>query len=754
MALSPLSLRAAGLSLLLATAALSSLHAQETTETLAPARLADVDPYIGVDWAGEVFPGALVPFGMVKLGPDMISFAGKPGKSGYLSAGLIEGFSHLHLSGAAGKYGNILVMPVSGPVHWGQLATPRDRESAQPGLFETHLPQGDIDVALTATRRVGMHRYRFARGGDTHITLDLDHLLTKSTKAEGQRFLGGTLTAISDHEITGVGHYTGGWNEGGPYTVYFDAVIDQHGHTSLIAGNRQAQSGSLSVDGDAPLAASFDLSLPGGTTVLMKVGVSFISVVQARHTITQEAPGWNFDAIVSQARQKWRSALSAIDLPMAPSTRRHQFYTALYHTMIMPSDLTEENAKWMPRGRFFGDFYTLWDLFRTSFPLYGLITPSVETAMIASLIEDYQHDGYLPDGRSGQSIGRTQGGSNADVVIADAWLQHLPGLDFKTAYDAVLKDAEIEPPTPRQEGRGGLTLYKRLGYVPSSVERAGSRTVEYSYDDFAAAELACGLHHPAVANRLARRADNWTHLWDNSLTVHGITGFIRPKKANGAWAAADMTKRGTWPDFFYEGDLWTYSLYAPQDVARLIDLSGGRDAFVKRLDFLFDHYLFDMTNEPGFLIPMLYHWAGRPDKTADRVHEYLEKWFEDTRGGLPANDDSGAMSSWYVFETLGLYPVAGQDLFLISTPTFPLAVIHLGSGHNLRLKTEGWDAGGINRYIQKATWNGHPLAQSWLRGDQLRQGGTLTLTLGATPGAWGQHTPPPSLSDHGGVFCR
>lgn len=747
-------LRGICLTLLLMTVEIPPLHAQGETQALVPARLSDVDPYIGVDWAGEVFPGALVPFGMVKLGPDMISHDGKSGKSGYLSAGLIEGFSHLHLTGAAGKYGNILVMPVSGRVQWGHLASARNRESARPGLFETHLTKGDIDVALTATRRVGIHRYRFIKGGDLHITLNLEHILTKSMKAEGQRFLGGTITAVSDHEITGIGHYAGGWNEGGPYTVYFDAVIDHHGRTSIIADNRQAHSGSFNLDRDATLGGSFDLKGPDDTAVMMKVGISFVSIAQAKRSIAEEAPGWNFDSIVRQAEEKWLVALSSIDLPMAPYSKRHQFYTALYHTMIMPSDLTGENAKWMPKGQFFDDFYTLWDLFRTSFPLYGLIAQKAESAMISSLIEDYQHDGYLPDGRSGQSIGRTQGGSNADVVIADAWLQHLPNVDFKTAYEAVLKDAEVEPHNPRQEGRGGLTLYNKLGYVPSTIERAGSRTVEYSYDDFAVAELACGLHHPDVANRFVLRADNWTHLWDPSLTVMGVSGFIRPKKENGEWDAPDMTKRGSWTDFFYEDDLWTYSLYAPQDVARLIALSGGSTAFVKRLDVLFSHYLFDMTNEPGFLIPMLYYWAGRPDRTADIIHEYLEKWFEDTRGGLPANDDSGAMSSWYVFQTLGLYPVAGQDLFLISTPTFPQAVIHLSNGQTLHLKADGWDAGGINRYIQQATWNGKLITQSWLRGDVLRRGGTLVVKLGSVPGVWGRNTPPPSLSEHKGVFCQ
>ena len=194
-------------------------------------------------------------------------------------------------------------------------------------------------------------------------------------------------------------------------------------------------------------------------------------------------------------------------------------------------------------------------------------------------------------------------------------------------------------------------------------------------------------------------AGNWANLWDASWQQEGVSGFLRPRNADGSWAPQYLVRRGTWPDFYYEGDLWTYSIYAPQDVRKLVQLSGGNEAFVKRLDALFDGLHFDITNEPGFLIPDLYLWAGRPDRTADRLLTYLHKAFKDSRDGIPGNDDSGAMSSWYAFQSMGFYPNAGQDVYLIGTPSYPRVDIDLGGGHIFTIIADNLDGRSVNRYI-------------------------------------------------------
>ncbi|MBY8828019.1 GH92 family glycosyl hydrolase [Hephaestia mangrovi] len=707
--------------------------------------VAEVDPFIGVDWGGGAFVGAAVPFGMVKLGPDMESFDGVPTKFGYRSAGRILGFSHTHLSGAAGKYGNIRVMPASGPLDMTDLASPRSAESDAPGYYTSKLTRPDVRAELTADARAGVHRYTFLSARPAHLTVRIDQMLSKSPGPEDQRFLGGSVHLASRHEIDGMGRYAGGWNMGGEYRVYFALVTDRDasGVRSWTGGAPSAGK-DVTVSGDHPLGAVLDFGAHAGQTVTARVGLSFVSIHQARHNALAAA---GFDATRAAATARWRRALAPITVDGGTPAQRRELYTALYHVMLLPTDRTGENPNWQSGEPYYDDYYTLWDTFRSQWPLLTLIAPDRSRDMVRSLIDIYRHDGWLPDGRSGNINGRTQGGSNADVVIADAFVKGLRGIDYRTALQAVLKDATVSPENPQKEGRGGLPDYLGKGYISTRYERAGSRTVEYAYDDYAIAELACGLGRDDLARAFAKRAGNWANLWDRSLSVEGVSGFLRPRNPDGSWAAPYLVERGTWPDFMYEADIWTYSLYAPQDVARLIGLSGGKAGFIKRLDTLFDHGHFDMGNEPGFLIPMLYHWAGRPDLSVDRIIAYRERDFTDRRAGIPGNDDAGAMSSWLIFQMLGFYPVAGQDVYLIGSPVFPRSTIDLGEGKRLTILAEGLGSDTTARYVQSAELNGKPLDRAWFRQSEIADGGTLRLHMGSAPSTWGTATPPPSLSD-------
>jgi predicted alpha-1,2-mannosidase len=714
----------------------------------------DVDPFIGVDWGGETFVGAAVPFGMVKVGPDMETFDGLPSGSGYLSSGRILGFSHLHLSGASGKYGNILVAPLTGPLDIGAIKSPRVREVNHPGYYAATLTRYQVRVELTATRRVAFHIYTFPASQAAHVVVDVAHCLDKGNGAESQHFLGGHLRVVSNREAEGVGRYAGGWNEGGEYRVYFDIVFDTEadGADTWSAG-ALTSAREASVDGDRPLGAAFDFHTRAGQRIQMKVGISFISTEQARRNIDEEIPGWNFAGVRHAAADRWDQALSKIQIHGGTEAKRMEFSTAMYHAMLLPSDRTGENPGWQSPEPYYDDYYTVWDTFRTFYPMLRLIAPERERDMIRSLIDIYRHTGYMPDARSGNTNGRTQGGSNADVVVADAFVKGLKGIDYPTAFQAMVKDATVPPADPQKEGRGGLRDYNDEGYVTLADERSGTRTVEYAYDDFAIAELACGLGHPAQADAFAARARDWENLWDSNLALEGFKGFLRPRNPDGSWAAPNLLPRGSWHDFLYEDDLWTYSLYAPQDVRRLIELAGGNEMFVRRLDNMFYRQHFDMTNEPGFLIPMLYDWAGRPDLAAEAITELLEKFFTDQRTGLPGNDDAGAMSSWFVFQSLGFYPNAGQDVYLIGTPSFPEAQIDLGAGKTLRIVARNLDSGHLNRFIQSATLNGKPLDTAWFRQAQIANGATLVLTMSSAPSAWGTTAPPPSMPDRGQPFC-
>jgi predicted alpha-1,2-mannosidase len=713
-----------------------------------------VYPFLGVDWGGNTFVGAALPFGMVKLGPDMENFDSRPSGFGYMSGGRILGFSHLHLSGASGKYGNILVAPVTGPLDISDIKSPRTEEINHPGYYAARLTRYNVKAELTSTRRVGFHRYTFPVSEQAHLTVNIAHCLNKGTGSESQRFLGGDVHLLSDHEAEGVGRYAGGWNKGGEYRVYFYMVLDTPASAARTwTGSELSSAKEVSISEDQPLGVTFDFRTHANQVIQAKVGISFVSTQQARMNVQQEIPAWSLETVRRAAVDNWNQSLSRIQLHGETESKRIQFYTAMYHTMLMPSDRTGENPLWKSDEPYYDDYYAIWDTYRSSGPLLTLIAPDRQRDLIRSLIDIYRHTGYMPDARSGNDNGRTQGGSNANVVIADAYVKGLTGIDYPTAFEAMLKDASVPPSNPQKEGRGGILDYNAKGYVTLADERSGSRTVEYAYDDFSIAEVACGLNHSEEASLFATRAHNWENLWDKDLTAEGFKGFLRPRNADGSWAPPNLLVRGTWPDFFYEGDLWTYSLYAPQDVRKLIALAGGNETFVRRLDNIFYRKHFDVTNEPGFLIPVLYNWAGRPDKTADVMNALLEKAFTDQRSGIPGNDDSGAMSSWFIFNSLGFYPNAGQAIYLIGTPSFPEADIRLSSGKALRVIARNVDNEHINRYIQSATLNGAPLNDSWFRHSQIANGGTLILMMGSAPTNWGTTNLPPSMSDPVSPLC-
>jgi predicted alpha-1,2-mannosidase len=737
-----------GVLLLAAPIAELSVWAQKTVAKATQDYARDVDPFIGVDWGGNTFVGSAIPFGLVKVGPDMETFDGRRSGFGYSSNGVILGFSHLHLSGAQGKYGNILVAPVTGPLDLKDIKTPRTDEVAKVGYYAANLTRYQVKAELTSSRRVGFHRYTFPASQQSHITINVAAALGLGTDWQAQKFLGAEIHVTSNHEAQGVARFTGGWNRGGEYKVYYYMVLDTPAAaTQTWTGNTLTADSGATVGAGTPIGAAFDFTTKANQVIQAKVGISFISAEQAKQNVQQEVSAWNFDAVRASTTALWNVELAKLDLVGASDSQRRQLYTAMYHIMLMPTDRTDENPDWQSSEPYYDDYYCIWDTYRTSSPLLTLISPDRQRDIIRSLVDIYRHTGYMPDARSGNDNGRTQGGSNANVVVADAYVKGLKGIDYETAFAAMVHDAEVPPADAQKEGRGGLKDYNEKGFVTLADERSGSRTAEYSYDDFAISEVACELGKTKEAALYASRAHNFEHLWDKDMTVEGFKGFLRPRNPDGTWAPPYLVVRGTWPDFFYEGDIWTYSIYAPQDMRRLIEMAGGDEMFVHRLDNIFLRRHFDVTNEPGFLLPVLYNYAGRPDKSADIVHLILEKDFTDSRAGIPGNDDSGAMSSWLIFSTLGFFPVAGQDVYLISTPSIPDASLTLGNGKKLRIVAKNLDAKGLNRYVQSATLNGVDLPTSWFRHAQIKDGATLVLTMGSAPSNWGRTPPPPSMSD-------
>lgn len=719
-----------------------------------------VDPRIGSERLGRVFIGPSCPYGMVKPSPDCTPSP----NSGWLPMPeRVDGFAQVHVSGTGGgpKYGNVLVTPFGNGMDRVNHYDYREYETIRLGYYDTQFKQNGIRTEITTANRASFYRFTYPEDSLKSLAVDAGFFLGENPvpdAREAQQFVGSEIQVLSDHEVAGYTRIRGGWNNGKAYTVYFYAETDRPFVQSLTwKGNRiteaQSQYDSAEKTGALLRFAKND------KVVQLKVGISFLSMQKAKFNAHSEIPHWSFEKVHQDLLGQWEQLLQKIEInPSTPLAKKRMFYTGLYHTMLMPVDRTGENPLWSDPEPYYDDFYAIWDTYRSSSPLITLIDPKREADIVRSLVNIYKRDGYMPDARSGNSNGRTQGGSNAEIVIADAFVKGLKGIDYELALEAMLKDATVPPGGNEEaEGRGGLIPYLELGYIPHGVDRAGNRTVEYSYCDYAIALVAKGLGKEDLYQRYLKQSENWKNLWRGDYEHEGAKGFIMPRDKEGNWLDSipfghstrmqpkfkytPVTFEGPWYTpwwsmFFYEASSWEYSLSIPHDVPGLIEKCGGAADFEKRLDIFFDKGFFNVNNEPSFLTPCLYHWLGKPWRSSDRIREIIAKNYNDGPVGLPGNDDSGAMSSWLAFHMIGLYPNAGQDYYLIHTPLLTSTTFHLEGGKEFKVVAEGLSD--KNCYIQGVTLNGKDYPYSVLRHKDIMAGGELVLKMGKKPGSWGK----------------
>lgn len=719
-----------------------------------------VDPRIGSEGLGRVFIGPSCPYGMVKPSPDCTPSP----NSGWLPMPeRVDGFAQVHVSGTGGgpKYGNVLVTPFGNGMDRVNHYDYREYETIRLGYYDTQFKQNGIRTEITTANRASFYRFTYPEDSLKSLAVDAGFFLGENPvpdAREAQQFVGSEIQVLSDHEVAGYTRIRGGWNNGKAYTVYFYAETDRPFVQSLTwKGNRiteaQSQYDSAEKTGALLRFAKND------KVVQLKVGISFLSMQKAKINAHSEIPHWSFEKVHQDLLGQWEQLLQKIEInPSTPLAKKRMFYTGLYHTMLMPVDRTGENPLWSDPEPYYDDFYAIWDTYRSSSPLITLIDPKREADIVRSLVNIYKRDGYMPDARSGNSNGRTQGGSNAEIVIADAFVKGLKGIDYELALEAMLKDATVPPGgNEEEEGRGGLIPYLELGYIPHGIDRAGNRTVEYSYCDYAIALVAKGLGKEDLYQRYLKQSENWKNLWRSDYEHEGAKGFIMPRDKEGNWLDSipfghstrmqpkfkytPVTFEGPWYTpwwsmFFYEASSWEYSLSIPHDVPGLIEKCGGAADFEKRLDIFFDKGFFNVNNEPSFLTPCLYHWLGKPWRSSDRIREIIAKNYNDGPVGLPGNDDSGAMSSWLAFHMIGLYPNAGQDYYLIHTPLLTSTTFHLEGGKEFKVVAEGLSD--KNCYIQCVTLNGKDYPYSVLRHKDIMAGGELVLKMGKKPGNWGK----------------
>ena len=718
-----------------------------------------VDPRIGSEGLGRVFIGPSYPFGMVKPSPDCTH---RPNSGWLPMPEQINGFAQTHVSGTGGgpKYGNILIMPFCGELNRTSAIDHRKYEDIKLGYYATELENSGIKVEVTTSPRASYYQISYPADSLKSLLIDAGFFLGESPvpdAREAQQFVGSEIQILSDTQINGYSRIRGGWNNGKAYTVYFYVETDKPFIKSATWKGNNISTENSQFDSGEKTGSLIQFN-DSDSIVQMKIGISFISALKAEQNAKNEITEWSFDSVRNQLINEWNTLFNNISIAEStPENYKRMFYTGLYHTMLMPVDRTEENPLWIDNEPYYDDFYAIWDTYRSSLPLITLIDSKRQSDLVRSLINIYKRDGYMPDARSGNSNGRTQGGSNADIVVADAFVKGLEGIDYELGLEAMLKDATVPPGGNEEaEGRGGLVEYINLGYVPHGIPRAGNRTVEYAYCDYAIALVAKGLGKEELANQYLKQSENWKNLWRADYEHAGSKGFILPRDAAGHWLDSipygksefikpkfeytPVTFEGPWytpwwSTFFYEATSWEYSLSIPHDVDGLIELCGGSEAFEKRLNTFFDQNLFNVNNEPSFLSPCLYHWIGKPHLSSERIHQIIKDNYNDGPIGLPGNDDSGAMSSWLAFHMMGLYPNAGQDYYLINAPLLESSVIRLSDGNEFKISTRGFSE--KNKYIQSATLNGKPYHYSTLRHHDIANGGELVLKLSDKPGKWG-----------------
>lgn len=732
---------------------LTALSAGIVCASLIQASAAPVDsvnPFIGTDEHGHVFPGATVPFGMVQLSPDT-RITTWDGCSGYhYSDKSLYGFSHNHLTGTGcPDLGNILLIPTVGDLKIAPGDEPgkgyrtrfsHEQEAARPGYYRVFLPDYNVNVELTATTRVGVHRYTFPESAAAHVILDLWHGIdNKPTET--------MVTVENDHTVSGL-RRSAGW--GGSKVYYFVAEFSRSFDAATIAQDNKDITAKEAHGGD--LKVHFDFKTKAGEKVLARVALSTVSVDGARANLRAEMPGWEFDKVATAARSQWNKLLSVAQVETTDKAVKEAFYTSVYHSHVAPTILSDVD------GQFRGpdekvhkadgfEYYTeisLWDTFRAEQPLMTFTQPQRVDGLIKTMLAHYKiyGQGTLPVWPEGGKETWCMIGNHAIPVIVDAYNKGFRGFDANEALEAMISSVEKD----REE----LAPYRKFGYVPTGKEKQSvARTLENAYDDVCIARFAKALGRNDVAEKYAKRAQNWQNVFDTS------TGFMRGRTAEGNWVTPFDPNRISFDDYT-EANAWQYTFFVPHDVCGLIGKMGGDDKFVAKLDELFDtkekipNYLPDVTgligmyahgNEPCHHVAYLYNYAGQAWKTQARARQVASTLYNNTPGGICGNDDCGQTSAWYAFTTLGFYPVdPANNVYVISSPLVDKVTLKLdpkffkGGSFTVVAKNNS----PTNVYIQSATLNGKPFSRSWISYDEIVGGGKLVLNMGPTPNkSWG-----------------
>ncbi len=706
-----------------------------------------VDPFIGTGGHGHTYPGAVLPHGMVQLSPDT-RLEGWDGCGGYhYSDSYIYGFTHTHLSGTGvSDYGDVLLMPMTGipspdnKVYGSKFSHANEKAAA--GYYSVKLEDENILAELTATTRVGFHRYDFSGSDSNNIILDLKHR---------DEVIESSLKVVNLRTITGL-RRSRGWatNQYVYFVIEFSRPFVNMG---IWENDKLLSQDNKDIKNSKNLKAFFEFE---DKLVMAKVAISSVSIEGAINNLKSELAGWDFEKTKKDAQSIWNGELSKIDVESDDVKKLRTFYTAVYHTAIVPNINQDVDGQYRGRdnnihtARNFTNYsvFSLWDTYRGAHPLYTIIDRKRTLDYIQTFLVQYQQGGRLPVWELSSNETDCMIGYHSVPVIVDAYMKGINQFDTKLALEAMKKSSTWS--------HLGLPAFMDHGFLEMDDEHESvSKTLEYAYDDWTIAMFAKKLGSEADYNYYIKRAQAYKNVFDP------ITGFMRPRR-NGGWLSPFDPREVN--NNFTEANSWQYSFYTPQDINGYLELIGGKKKMEEKLDKLFaensqttGREQSDITgligqyahgNEPSHHIAYLYNFTGAAHKTQSLVHRIMNEMYHDTPDGLEGNEDCGQMSAWYILSALGFYPVTpGSTDYIIGTPYFSSATINLENGKTFSIKAANISDSALSSplrgelergfYIQSASLNGTPYTRSYLSHSDIANGGSLDFVMGSKPSMFG-----------------
>jgi predicted alpha-1,2-mannosidase len=725
-----------------------------------------VRPFVGAEGEGNTFPGPSAPFGMIQISPDTDT-TNWATDSGYeYTDPTIQGFSLTHLSGTGcPDLGDFLFVPQIGhpaivpgakdhPEEGYQSAFAHADEAAAAGYYRVKLQKSGVLVELTAGERAGILRFTFPASDEASILTDLSHVIGPWHIAQAR------VRIEDDSTVTGF-HIVNGWARerhlffAARFSRPFDDMEIISSGKPVVYNTYRFRSRKEAAGSDLRFLAKYKTH--AGEVIEVKVGLSAVSTADALKNLDTEIPGWDFNAVREATRAQWDKELAKIQIE-GSDEQKATFYTSLYHAFLTPNLYQDVNSQYrgfdqnIHAAKGFTEYtvFSLWDTFRAEHPLLALIQEPRDADMINTMLAHYDQsvDHLLPEWELQGNETWCMIGYHAVPVIVDGFLKGVKGFDVKHAYEAI-KTTAMNP------DYDSVAAYARLGWVPCDQENESiSKTLEYAYDDWCVAQMAKALGKKADYEYFLKRSASYKNLYDPGI------GWMRSKDSHGNWRPnfdAHLFGGGTNLNDVTEGTSSQYSWFVPQDVPGLIQLMGGREKFINKLDSLFDaeqsaKFRSELSendlrgcigeywhgNEPAHHIIYLYCYAGEPWKAAKLLHQVVTTQYGSGPGSLCGNDDCGQMSAWYLFTCLGFYPVCpASDYYVIGAPQIPRAVMHLSNGKKVTMTAK--NLSGENIYVQSVRVNGKNWDSPFLPDKELKNGGQLEFIMGPQPSQWGTH---------------